>query len=1285
MAQGPSENPKKIEREQKQQEIVKAWDALDKKEKDLQAKVDHLNKISRGPEEDSALEKINEEIKEIQKQTVALEVLWKKEFKFPFNLFRNIENPIQKYQTEQLLKPGDTSTKMKLAHLREDFFNFYEQNDTPAFAAQRLLDDSLLPSDLKGGSKAIQAVTAVFPKPIAEGFAQRLATPGSANYESATQELSAFADLIQPAYNELVKLKAAAEKLEEGVVVGRMGKMLKEVGKNKMALGGLGIGALFLAIGAYKGWGMLSEGKKTGLMWILGGLGAVTGISIALDKGGDKNLGIVDRVESWLGMRTDEVFTPENLDNVRHLFEGMPTEDTNAIDDFIRIVDAPVESVTDLFDTALRDHKDEVDSRRLLAGGDISSSSFKAIDNGSLYTALKWFFLECYERGLKNGEVSQGAGEEEQLKLGLEWARKNFRGHKMGTAVISMEVVRASDTLKSSASLPESVIGDEHLILLSQQVPALSQALKSTKKAGVYLINGYPVTYDYTDLKSHVFKDGLDPSRPSVTIDVTLEGDDLESKVAKLIASGDSRAKDILSAAPYSLARNTLKYNSAGFWEINPPEERLPHQGLPNYKRDIPVPLMFFSEGEAFRMDMDANHDKKPDGRAIPYTTIQEVKEEFEKPMLKGLVLGDLKHVFLGTDFRVLKFENDPATPSETSITIEYGGNHKGKVVYENDALKAAQLDADAALEGAWRTQAETKVVDFFKREDVQRELLKVTGAFTENTFGGWMKTIGEFFKDGYQWLTDDQIEAKFHDAQEAQVIKTMRDKQKTMVDGYMTTLFGYSGAASTFTAKTAVDFERSEKGFFDAELVAIKTGVRAPVTREKEADFTLEKGEPMNMVNTEGRKAVVEALAPLRDEMPGIAASLFLGLGRQAANALTRDQAREEFYDRRVEAWMYTLADNVQAFGLTPTRDAVQTGIDTVRHAAQQEALLYWDTDDQDASERLMLKDLDGTNAADWKDASKYVASYLYNNLKFENYGFLPNTENMREIMALWYVGIDRGSKAVNPGKPSMDYANYFIQEVWLRMGGKQDYSPDRLYGVVWSVSDTKYREAITALRGDILDYDTWIVRPRTLPVPPELTPSPVLAAQRAREKAEAEAEKMRELQTKAREKFMDWFDDEADVSAWAKFGEGKWATMYRSHVESRLSMITSTATTSADLKAQVFRFGEFVAVEKAFYSLLIDSKVDPAQLELIFYTIKPTFDADWNTTPPLAPLTAMDYGNHLWTKFQADFPTMTQKKGLLEGIDLADLTAKINALQALWNAIAGADGQLWKGWLPF
>ena len=58
MAQGPSENPKKIEREQKQQEIVKAWDALDKKEKDLQAKVDHLNKISRGPEEDSALEKI---------------------------------------------------------------------------------------------------------------------------------------------------------------------------------------------------------------------------------------------------------------------------------------------------------------------------------------------------------------------------------------------------------------------------------------------------------------------------------------------------------------------------------------------------------------------------------------------------------------------------------------------------------------------------------------------------------------------------------------------------------------------------------------------------------------------------------------------------------------------------------------------------------------------------------------------------------------------------------------------------------------------------------------------------------------------------------------------------------------------------------------------------------------------------------------------------------------------------------------------------------------------------
>ena len=95
-----------------------------------------------------------------------------------------------------------------------------------------------------------------------------------------------------------------------------------------------------------------------------------------------------------------------------------------------------------------------------------------------------------------------------------------------------------------------------------------------------------------------------------------------------------------------------------------------------------------------------------------------------------------------------------------------------------------------------------------------------------------------------------------------------------------------------------------------------------------------------------------------------------------------------------------------------------------------------------------------------------------------------------------------------------------------------------------------------------------------------------------------------------------------------------------YRELVETRLEMVTSEATNESELRDIVFRYGEFISVEKAFYTLLIDSDVKSDELEVIFKLIKPTFDGSWPNND-----TAMQYGNKLWDKFAASYGTLIRE----------------------------------------
>lgn len=1053
------------------------------------------------------------------------------------------------------------------------------KNETLSLAAQNLIDAGLLPADLKGGERMAQAARII---------GREGASP---------EELSALADQIKPYYEVEFTLNEAAEDMEKGVVVGRTTDAIKEVVKNPAKLGGAALGLL----GAWLLYSAVGHGPDDGTKkWIKGILGVAglgIGIGVATGALSTKNIGLGDALEKVTGLRGDQAFSTPEMDKVRHFFDGMPTGDTDAVDDFIRVVDAPIENVADMFDEALRNGDTKVDSARLLGNG-LSSKEHSFIDDGSLYTANKWFFMEAYKMGLADGSIQASTDEKSQLSSAVQWCRTKFKGHKMGSCLAAMELVRLGTQQESAPLTVESSIKEPHLAALADRSPAFERVLRPTTRPNVFLLNGYPVRYNFTDTKDHVFEDVMDPTKNFVLVDAALKGDSLENTLARLSKDARERAQTGLETEyPAYAGRLTYKVESEGYWELDPKEARIAHAGLPNFMNDKTVEMVFYFDVEqkVTRLGLDANQDGKIDpflgNRNTPYTTVAEVKEDFEKPLLHSRITADINKTLL-VPFTVTGFAD---AGTETKIQIQYG-TAKGEVIYENDKIKSYTLGADADLESKWTAAANEKRVQFLGDPRVQQALLRATTSYTgynPSLMAGLVDKFVGLTKDGLDWLKSDGIANTFDSEWEKQVVRNMTKLIYDPVTG-----FSKLYVDNVFRTRKANDsFQATEDAFMNTRIADLEGSgvVMAPVVPEKAPDMAIEWADLTREINEKGQSRIENALAPLRNEKPTPSSSFSWTVVNGAYNFVMGDAGRNEYSDRKVSDYMQKLAANVIARGTpstttTPptddkvTRYELEEEIVKMEREAMTEAVRYWGTTDEAATEKMMVApNVIGTG---WEKSTRMVASYLSKNLKWEQYGILPNPENMAAIMSVWYEKMGNPSVAPKTPEQADQYAKYFIWEVWVCFGGNKDYSLDRLYsGKIESVSDSQFDAEVTGFESRLKDYATWSTA----------------SALEIRPPVPGMEDSLELYKTSVKKQMEEWFAQQNDIQVWSRVYRWgpmmfRWPEVYKESFDRRLADILVRSSDINVLQKDLKDYKNFVIAEQYMvYEPLIMAGITP------------------------------------------------------------------------------------------
>lgn len=1046
------------------------------------------------------------------------------------------------------------------------------KNETLALPAQNLLEAGLLPSDLKGGERMATAARLI----------------GHPN--ATAEELSALADQIQPYFDVEFSLKEASEEREKGVVIGRTTDTIKEIVKNPAKLGGAALG-LF---GAWLLWSAVgstpSDGAKKWIKGILGVAGIGVGLGVATGAFSRKNVGLGDALETMTGLRADEAFSSPEMDKVRRFFESMPTSDTDAVDDFIRIVDAPIENVADMFDAAVRSGERTVDSSRLLGNG-LSSKESPFIDEGSLYTANEWFFMEVYKRGLAEGQIPVSNDKKSQLTAAVAYARTRFKGHKMGTCLAAMEILRLNAPGEAAPVNVDASIKDPNLAALARENPAFKRVLRHTSRPNVFLLNGYPVRYHFTDTGDHVFEDVIDGTYKFVLVDAALRGDSLEYTLARISKEAERRAR-VLLEVDYPAYKNRFKYradSADGYWELDPKEARITHAGLPNYAKDKAVEMVFLYDAETgkARPGLDSDQDGKVDplygDRNTPYTKVDadKVKEDFEKPLLHARVTADINRTLL-VQFTVTNFEN---VDTETKVYIQYG-TAKGEVIYENDKIKSYTLGSDAALEAAWTAAANVKQKDFLGDERVQAALLRATTAYTGYNPGLMAGLVDKFLgltKDGWDWLKSDSVTNEFESVWEEQVMRKMTDLIYDPVNGFSKL---YVDSIFRTHKANGKPFQDTEDAFMNARIDDLEgSGVlMAKLEPEKTPDMALTLEALTREINEKGRSRIEIALAPLRNQTPTASSSVSWTVVNGVYNFVMNDAPRTAYFDQKVSEYMQELTANLTDLATPVTRDQLEAEIVKMEKKAMKEAVEYWGTTDAVALEKMMISpNVKGTL---WEEPSKMLANYLANNFKWEKYGILPKPENMMIIMKTWYEKIGDPRAIGLTDESVKSYAEYFISEVWICFGGNKDYSLANFYtDKIGSVSDSQFAAKRTGFEANLKNYGVW-EKPANL----ELRP-PVLGMEDSLDQAKPIFEKeMRE-----------WFEKQNDISCWERMSEWKlamvpWREVYKASFDRRLADILSKSTDVGVLQTDLAEYKKFLIIEqKWIYEPLIMNGTEP------------------------------------------------------------------------------------------
>lgn len=1191
-------------RERLQAAEVKAWIEWDNKQTAAQAQITAL--IDQGAATDASIEagrqaaihENQEKVSEAKTKKAAIEYAWVHELKCPLKrLFADIDKAVAEERTERLVEatnqPEGERTREQIQDLKAETF---------IHAAQILIEKSLHPRDLVSGSNQRTAAQLVRPDLAAE-------LPSAL----AQAELAAYADKLQPIYDRQALYYEAARDMEKGGPIDKAGETLKEAISNPGRLGWgvaslIGLGLMYKAFGDYTP----NAGLKKWVMGILG-VTAFAGGGYMAAKG-------VDVFNTATGIRTDALFSSAEMKTVRAELEAKMGKDGAVVDDMMRVFDAPIENYSDAYLTALRSHSDGMEKERLLGDNGLSTDEAKFANNKFLKEGGDWLFMECYEMALKEGKTKPLTDAKAKRFAGAEYARTEFAGLKVGSILIALDMVKAGVGVTSSVR--ESRPGNPHLRELESKVSAFADVLEPTDKPDIYLIYGYPVRYNYTDSGDHVFTDLLGTTAFE-KVDQSLTGDGLQNTLLRIAHDAEKAARP-LYAAGARVAPNEVRYNNKGSWELYPPRTRATHAGLPPHiigpTDNVPTIIYLDTADKRVKVALDANGDGVPELRAQPYAGIAEVAEEFEKVKLHERIVLDTSKTLL-VPFTVDNYFDAGAT---TEINISYGGTAKGKLVYSSDKLSSYTLDRESNLTTAWRAQASLKVVEFLGKPQVQAALLRATtkyAGYNQSLFDGMMTRFIGLAKQGINWATSDSITADFASDWEKQVVKDMTkfiyDPVNGMEARYISNMFtGPTPPPATPHAPyNNADFDLAELAFFNTELISLDgTGiVMKTVTPEVLPDHTLQPGQALQMANDPspkgGQGMIRAALEPLKSQTPATVPGIFNSAWGTLRNAVTNDSVRTAAYEEQVKAFQKEL--NTAIAGLIvipagpvpagspalvptqPTERQVQAEIIRIQAKAQAFAISYTGLNNPDATKKLLLAPVEGKNA-DWERASGKVVDYVTNNMKWEKWAVMPNPENMMIVLDLWYERLGDPTIApiagpivppwaagLTPAQSADAYADYFIWEMQIRMGGHQDFSPEYFYGDVQSVSDTNFKGTITSLRSSVQPYSVWGTAPILKTNPPDMPPT-----------AELERRRMVEYRETKKKEMEAWFAKHGDVGGLFKL-DHYWPQVFTQSVNDRLAQIvTDPFATQASLDKDIDDFKAFVWNERyiIFESLILN-----------------------------------------------------------------------------------------------
>jgi hypothetical protein len=887
--------------------------------------------------------------------------------------------------------------------------------------------------------------------------------------------------------------------------------------------------------------------------------------------------------------------------------------------DFVRVFDMDMPVMNEAFRQSLASGKREIAPRVLQVNG-LNADTAKRVDGVSLYKMMEHFYGNlCYKASTEdNPNAPTSTNHDEQMRLGLDYATAHFTREKLHNAVWILgphrDLIAASAAAAGAPSLAAGVSGgvrgsaerqvgiegiqDEGLAKLIEKNRALQGGMVHSLGNGDYLIKGYPYTYTHTEGKS-VFVQKLDATR-RINIDETR---DVDAQITALLATTDAdiRPKLLTLSGITGLTADKLSYNSHGYWEILPAIKHTVHEGLPGYEPNKTVPIA---------LEYDAGHasvkfSAAVEGSAPEYTNVADATLDYEKALLKPLVTRDAGHLLLDTPFKIQNV--DDTVTGQTTLTIVFPDGKTGTLVYKNNAIEtinlAATLATDLEAKRLAAADAEVKGPNMMDSPLVQAQLSKIANdlATQHPTIWGQMKDALRDLTASVMHLTDSSVDARFNQA----FVVAMRAAQVKTRDYLMTNLYR--------TNKNPIDFNNDKAKYEQSFVDAVRGLVDGAQNHTPDAASA-------SAMTTLGLTAVDTTLnaTDIASEQTK-ANDVLTGAWRSAGGDswYKIDAVRTAVLDKKIHYEVAAMDAAITALGTGATKTQIRDVVDTYLARATAAVGSYYALDTKTIVDKSITDRLTGASKDAWKKPTQVVEDYVLYKMKWENYGVLPKPENAMKIMDLWFEKIDNGNAGgvvVSAGMPTVeaDYATrHFLATIDTLLGHHQDYSPDRLYGEVYSVSDTDFSANLAGIN-TILTYDQWKAQGRPMLPPPDALKS---------------ADEI--YRDRAKQIFTDWFDANLAIGSVATI-DGEWPEVFRNNIiNTRLPQVLIGAPDAAHLKQDLKRLGEFASVEQSIYVQLRQNNLVVMHGGKTLYqnVLNPAWAQDWNDRFK----TALDYSNDI------------------------------------------------------